>query len=300
MDNHVMPPEIAKAIVAVKKRIRTLGHDEQNKFQGFRYTSVDAFYAAVGPLMAEAGLFTIVDEAAPPTVETRETTDDRGQTKSGKWLSTNYDIRLFHESGACYGPIHRTMVVRASGPQSFGQGMSYVDKYFLRGMFKVPTGEVGEVDSHEQNGLPETHVDWVAVEESGNAILAQAKSLDDLRMLWQSLSHHQQQVCGACKDELKSALTPKADTHQPTPTPITPPAAEAAAAVSPLITRWVGLIGIAGKDLIAMNSLIRDDFVPLQASAPQRNEIWTLIQNQGRANGWLWSREAMRFFVSES
>ena len=43
-----MPPEIAKAIVAVNKKVKSLAKDEENKFARFRYTSVDAFYEAIG------------------------------------------------------------------------------------------------------------------------------------------------------------------------------------------------------------------------------------------------------------
>ena len=148
----IMPPEIAKAVIAVKKQIKALGKDQENKFARFKYVSVDKFYEVVGPMMAEAGLFTIVDEVSC-AVEKRETQSDQGQIKASIWLTAQYDLTLFHESGAGYGPIHRAITVAATGPQAFGSGMSYVEKYFLRSLFKIPTGEE-DADAESQDGVP--------------------------------------------------------------------------------------------------------------------------------------------------
>ena len=148
----IMPPEIAKAVIAVKKEIKALGKDQENKFARYKYVSVDKFYEVIGPLMAAVGLFVVVDESAC-SVEKRETQSESGQVKSGMWLTANYDLTLFHESGVQYGPIHRTITVAATGPQAFGSGMSYVEKYFLRSLFKIPTGEE-DADASEQEGVP--------------------------------------------------------------------------------------------------------------------------------------------------
>jgi|HubBroStandDraft_1064217.scaffolds.fasta_scaffold21533_4 hypothetical protein len=147
-----MPPEIAKAILVVAKQIKQLGKDETNAFAKFQYVSVDKFYAVVGPMMAEAGLFTLVEEASAQT-DLRETQIDNGQVKKSVWLTANYEITVFHETGVQYGPIHRMITVPATGPQAFGSGMSYVEKYFLRGLFKIPTGEE-DADGEEQTGVP--------------------------------------------------------------------------------------------------------------------------------------------------
>lgn len=147
-----MPPEIAKAILVVAKQIKQLGKDETNAFAKFQYVSVDKFYAVVGPMMAEAGLFTMVEEASAAT-DLRETQTEGGQVKKSVWLTANYEITVFHESGVQYGPVHRMITVPATGPQAFGSGMSYEEKYFLRGLFKIPTGEQ-DADGEEQTGVP--------------------------------------------------------------------------------------------------------------------------------------------------
>lgn len=147
-----MPPEIAKAIIAVNKKVKSLAKDETNTFQRFKYTSVDAFYEAIGPLMAEAGLIVFTDEI-DTQIERRESTDDQGRNKVSNWLITQYELIIYHESGAEWGPIRREMMVAATGPQAYGSGQSYVEKYFLRGLFKVPTGD-GDADAQSKTELP--------------------------------------------------------------------------------------------------------------------------------------------------
>jgi len=90
--------------------------------------------------MAEAGLFVIVDEVS--------VVGDKG------FLTANYELFLVSEEGDSYGPIHRQVTVKASGPQSYASAQSYAEKYFLRQIFKVPTGEQ-DADAHEKVTLPD-------------------------------------------------------------------------------------------------------------------------------------------------
>lgn len=147
-----MPAKIAASIIKVKKQVKQLGQDGNNSFAKFRYVSVDKFYDVIGRLMADAGLFVVTDETNI-TAETRETQTDNGAVKRSVWITATYELYLFHETGEQYGPVHRTIMVPATGPQAFGSGMSYVEKYFLRSLFKVPTGEE-DADAAEQTGVP--------------------------------------------------------------------------------------------------------------------------------------------------
>jgi hypothetical protein len=278
MNDNAMPIEVAKAVIAVAKQIKQLGRDAKNEWGGWQYASVDAFYGAIGPLMAEAGLFTVVDESAPPTVETRESTNDKGVSKTGKWLTSHYDITLHHESGASWGPIRRTMMVLASGPQAFGHGVSYVDKYFLRTLFKVPTGEQGEVDSHEPAGLPDSgDLDWAETERTGNAILAAAKTEPDLKLAWETLTDQHREACWKEKDRLRAVLLAPAK-----PADL-------------LVAKWLADLEIAGADVACVNALIRDSFVKIKGDVACRNDIWTMVMKHGQSQGWAWNRETKCF-----
>ena len=147
-----MPPESAKAVITVMKQIKQLGVDEKNQHGGYNYVSVDKFFDHVGRLMAEADIFDLVNEVSSNT-EKKETVDSYGKVKVSNWLMCEYAIFLYHASGAQYGPITRTVQVAATGPQSYGSAMSFVEKYFLRGLFKIPTGEK-DADDSAPDGLP--------------------------------------------------------------------------------------------------------------------------------------------------
>jgi len=135
-----MPPEIAKAILEVISQIKTLGVDEKHSFEKYNYVSVDKFYAAIAPLMARSGLFSMLFEREV-IVSKRLVTTDRGDVKEQSVLTFRFDIVLYHLSGSSYGPVPRQTSVRLGGAQSYAAAASYVEKYFLRQLFKVPTGE---------------------------------------------------------------------------------------------------------------------------------------------------------------
>lgn len=127
-----LPKDIASAIVTVKSQVRAIGYDDKNPHGGYSYVSVDKFYDRLGVIMAKAGLFVLMDEIA----------SDVKEGASGKpWLFVRYEIRFAHASGALSHPVHRSLAQPISGPQSFGAAQSYIEKQFLRQVFKVPTGE---------------------------------------------------------------------------------------------------------------------------------------------------------------
>jgi hypothetical protein len=135
-----MPKSVASAVVHVTRNINKLHRNERNKYAEYNYVSIDAFYEALGPLMADAGIFTIVDEAS--------STIDKGILLSG------YEIFLVSETGEMYGPIRTNVAVKAAGPQAYASAKSYAEKYFLRQIFKVPTGEKVDADMHDKDILP--------------------------------------------------------------------------------------------------------------------------------------------------
>jgi hypothetical protein len=147
-----MPADLAKAIVKVMGEVKKLGKDTRNDHGKYNYVSVDQFFDQIGKLMSDAGMFVVVNETECETA-IRTTVDQWGKEKSSAWLTSHYDIFLYHESGAEYGPIKRTIQVSASGPQSYGSAISFVEKYFLRSLFKIPTGEQ-DADADAQEGLP--------------------------------------------------------------------------------------------------------------------------------------------------
>lgn len=152
-ESQTIPAEVASAIVKVMTGVKTLGKDDTNKFQKYDFVSVDRFLAAVGPLCAGAGLI-ILQEEDSFDISVKETSDDYGKTKTSSWLTVRYAFTFVHASGAAYGPLHRSVIVPASGAQAFGSAQSYALKQFQRAQFQIPTGDSDDVDSQQAQPLP--------------------------------------------------------------------------------------------------------------------------------------------------
>jgi len=150
-----MPPAIAQAIIAVKKQVRQLGSDESNKHAGYSYVSVDKFYERVGPLMAAAGLALLIDETAS-AVEISESTDRDGKLRKTPWLFAQYSLAFMHKSGPVSSPMRRSLAMPINGPQTYGAAQSYIEKQFLRQVFKIPTGEKDADETAQGEDAPAT------------------------------------------------------------------------------------------------------------------------------------------------
>ena len=175
-DVRKMPLSVAAGVVAVTRKVNKLHRGERNNFAEYNYVSIDAFYEALGPLMAEAGLFVIVDETSA--------TVDKGM------LTCAYAIYLVSEKGEMYGPISSQVTVKAQGPQAYASAKSYVEKYFLRQIFKVPTGEKVDADMHDKTTLPDTVKPQFKKEDAAASVrlaselivgLQSCQTIDDLR-----------------------------------------------------------------------------------------------------------------------
>ena len=190
-----MPPEIAVAVLDVMSKVKALEKDASTTGGSkFKYTSVDQFFELLGPLMATAGIFTVLHELNA-VIDQRTTTFDNGGSKTSTWMTTEYAIWIYHKTGTAYGPVMRKIQVVASGPQSYGMGPSYVEKYFLRSLFKVPTGDE-DADNHPKSGLPDTRKDTreddrleaekraLAFTETCKAEWAKFRSQEELATWW--------------------------------------------------------------------------------------------------------------------
>ena len=178
-----MPPEIAVAVLDVMSKVKALEKEAQTTGGSrFKYTSVDQFFELLGPLMAAAGIFTILHETNA-VVEQRTSANDTGGSRTSSWMTTDYEIWIYHKSGVGYGPIKRKIQVVASGPQSYGMGPSYLEKYFLRSLFKVPTGDE-DADDHPKTGLPATRDERAKEEDRAEADKAVRDYITKCKAAW--------------------------------------------------------------------------------------------------------------------
>lgn len=144
-----MPPEIAKAVVAVMGKVKKLEKSARNDFADYTFTTIDDFMEEVRGKCHEAGLFFLQDEVG---MQVRETTS-RGKSRS--YAEITYSFTLAHACGAVYDhPTYRTVVLDANGPQTFGAAQSYALKQFLRSLFLMATGDGEDLDYARHTPLP--------------------------------------------------------------------------------------------------------------------------------------------------
>lgn len=179
-----MPVSVAAGVVAVTRKVNKLFRGERNNFAEYNYVSIDNFYEALGPLMAEAGIFVIVDET--------------GAAIDKSMLTCSYALYLVSEKGDMYGPISSQVTVKAQGPQAYASAKSYVEKYFLRQIFKVPTGEKVDADMHDKSVLPDTVKPQFKKEDAAASVriaselivgLQSCQNMDDLKA-WENQNNN--------------------------------------------------------------------------------------------------------------
>ena len=124
------PKVIAEAMFSVQKQVKKLTHDSKNDFQSYNYVSIDAYYEAVRPWLNQASLMIIPNE------------EEASISPDGKTYKVRFAFIVMHESGEVWEvPIKRTVYLQYGGAQSCGSALSYAEKFVMRTLFKIPTGE---------------------------------------------------------------------------------------------------------------------------------------------------------------
>lgn len=150
------PKVIAEAMFKVQKQVEKLVHDSKNDFQSYNYVSIDAYYEAVRPWLNNAGLMIIPDE------------EEASISPDGKTYKVRFAFTVMHESGEVWeSPIRRTVYLSYGGAQSCGSALSYAEKFLMRTLFKIPTGEY---DPEQDNPVLE-------VEQTAKTVVVDADAL---------------------------------------------------------------------------------------------------------------------------
>ena len=135
-----MPKSIATAINKIMLRLnKPLEHDAENKFQKYKYTSIDGFLKQVHPACAEAGLIIVPHEQSIVI------------SPSGKNLTVVYQYILIHKEGDTWDfPTTKHIVVPFGNGTAMGTAQSYALKQFMRSLFQLSTGEQDDLDALDQ------------------------------------------------------------------------------------------------------------------------------------------------------
>ena len=135
-----MPKSIATAINEIMLKLqKPLEHDAENKFQKYKYTSIDGFLKQVHPVCAEAGLIIVPHEQSSEI------------SPSGKNLTVVYQYILVHKEGDTWDfPTTKHIVVPFGNGTAMGTAQSYALKQFMRSLFQLSTGEQDDLDALDQ------------------------------------------------------------------------------------------------------------------------------------------------------
>jgi len=135
-----MPKNIATAINEIMLKLqKPLEHDAENKFQKYKYTSIDGFLKQVHPVCADAGLIIVPHEQSSEI------------SPSGKNLTVVYQYILVHKDGDTWDfPTTKHIVVPFGNGTAMGTAQSYALKQFMRSLFQLSTGEQDDLDALEQ------------------------------------------------------------------------------------------------------------------------------------------------------
>lgn len=155
-------PSIVKAICAVQATVAAVAKTQYNSQGGYKFASTDDIYAAVARKFGEVGLTILPLELSPPEIQRVEKTDNKGELKVSQWGRFHFGFILATEEDTWFDErLSRAIFIQILGPQTFNAAESYCQKQFLRGLLKLPTGDM------DLDGMPQAETEEGQIALSG-------------------------------------------------------------------------------------------------------------------------------------
>lgn len=155
-----IPGSIVAAICQIQQTVDSVHKSQRNAHGGYNYSSTDDIYAALTRKMGHVGLTCIALEHECEIVRVEK------DGKTSQWVRLVFGFVLATKDASWTHPnARRSLYIQVTGPQTFQAAQSYAEKAFLRGLFKLPTGDL-DLDSMPQ---AETEEDQVALARNGKA-----------------------------------------------------------------------------------------------------------------------------------
>lgn len=146
------PKEITEAVAKVMGADLYVQKRGKNIFHGYKYATVGDLLDKLQPLMAEAGLIVFQHECTADMLD------------NGNVMAVRYQFTLAHTSGAVWPekPIHTGMSACRNTKGGFDDKAANkchtaARKYFLLGLFQVPTGEDYRESAHDGDADGQDH-----------------------------------------------------------------------------------------------------------------------------------------------
>lgn len=220
MNEQTKPPGIVAAVSKAMGEMKRLAKDSRNAEQKYDFASVDDFLAMTGPVCAENGIVTLLNEVDVSAFERQ------GKYGASHWLQITFEIHTMHTSGEALPVVRRTVEVIRTGAQSFGSAQSYVLKQYQRALYQIPTGDKDDADFAEKGEgavvKQDNRRDDIKRDTGPTAMqiaaqsLSNAETVEQLAAIWKDIPRSVQGEASVikAKDDRKAALTRKADIDQ--------------------------------------------------------------------------------------
>lgn len=137
---------IYKKMSEVMKDIGSVGKDQKNQAQGFKFRGIDQFVNALYPALTKNGVF-MAPRCVKEEHELKEVTRNNGKAGVDKHVTILMEYDFFAEDGSkvTVGPIPAEGL--DSGDKATNKALSAALKYALIQTFSVPTEDMAEADS---------------------------------------------------------------------------------------------------------------------------------------------------------
>lgn len=192
---------IFKKMSNVMKAIGTVGKDQKNTSQGFKFRGIDQFVNALYPALTSEGVF-MAPRCVKEEHEIREVTRSNGKAGVDKHVTLLMEYDFFAEDGSkvTVGPIPAEGL--DSGDKATNKALSAALKYALIQTFSVPTEDMAEADkeSPEIGKTVKTSPQKVEAESSNQA----AEALETTKQTTRSSFRQpkKQQLPGTVGDDI--------------------------------------------------------------------------------------------------
>jgi hypothetical protein len=136
---------IYKKMTEVMRDIGSVGKDQKNQAQGFKFRGIDQFVNALNPALIKHGVF-IAPRCVSEQHELKEVTRGSGKQGVDKHVTILMEYDFFAEDGSkvTIGPIPAEGL--DSGDKATNKALSGALKYALIQTFSVPTEDMAEAD----------------------------------------------------------------------------------------------------------------------------------------------------------
>jgi hypothetical protein len=136
---------IYKKMSDVMKEIGSIGKDQKNQAQGFKFRGIDQFVNALYPALTKNGVF-MTPRCTYQTQELKEVTRSSGKQGFDKHVVLMMEYDFFAEDGSkvTVGPVPAEGL--DSGDKATNKALSASLKYALIQTFSIPTEDMAEAD----------------------------------------------------------------------------------------------------------------------------------------------------------